>query len=247
MLKKKGAFTLIELLVVIAIIAILASILFPVFGRARENARKSSCQSNLKQIGLGLLQYTQDYDERMPMIWTLSATDPTTPNWIDAIQPYAKSYQVFVCPSDSRTVNPQTNNRAVSYGVNMGGHRERSGTAKGPPISQSPLGQPDSIVNWSALAAPSTTVFALDGMSFEHSTTWNDLANDGDSLHINTGTYPRTTNGGDVERHMDKLNVLWCDGHVKAMGLDALLKSSGNFYSDGTPRATYFTCSADPE
>lgn len=60
-------FTLIELLVVIAIIAILAAILFPVFARARENARRSSCMSNLKQIGLGIIQYTQDYDERYPL------------------------------------------------------------------------------------------------------------------------------------------------------------------------------------
>src|SRR5471032_187855 len=64
--KFKG-FTLIELLVVIAIIAILAAILFPVFARARENARRASCQSNLKQIGLGFQQYSQDYDERFPI------------------------------------------------------------------------------------------------------------------------------------------------------------------------------------
>src|SRR5438093_9620550 len=62
----KLGFTLIELLVVIAIIAILAAILFPVFARARENARRSSCQSNLKQLGLGFQMYTQDYDERLP-------------------------------------------------------------------------------------------------------------------------------------------------------------------------------------
>src|SRR5471032_2605405 len=60
-------FTLIEILVVIAIIAILAAILFPAFARARENARRASCQSNLKQIGIGMTQYCQDYDERLPM------------------------------------------------------------------------------------------------------------------------------------------------------------------------------------
>ena len=73
-MKKKG-FTLIELLVVIAIIAILAAILFPVFARARENARRASCQSNLKQISLGVMQYTQDYDERLPLA-PHSATTP---------------------------------------------------------------------------------------------------------------------------------------------------------------------------
>ena len=65
--RRTTAFTLIELLVVIAIIAILAAILFPVFARARENARRSSCQSNLKQIALGIKQYTQDYDEKFPL------------------------------------------------------------------------------------------------------------------------------------------------------------------------------------
>ena len=67
--RKKFGFTLIELLVVFAIIAILAAILFPVFARARENARRASCQSNLKQIGLGIMQYTQDYDEKMPRMF----------------------------------------------------------------------------------------------------------------------------------------------------------------------------------
>src|SRR3954464_7101760 len=89
-------FTLIELLVVIAIIALLAAILFPVFGRARENARRSSCQSNLKQIGLGILQYVQDYDGAFPYARVLS-----TPkiNWGQSIMPYVKSVQLFVCPS----------------------------------------------------------------------------------------------------------------------------------------------------
>src|SRR5215216_4432933 len=79
---KRRGFTLIELLVVIAIIAILAAILFPVFARARENARRTSCLSNLKQLSLGIMQYTQDYDERLPQAMydtkeTYSGSEPT--------------------------------------------------------------------------------------------------------------------------------------------------------------------------
>jgi len=90
------AFTLIEILVVISIIALLAAILFPVFARARENARRASCQSNLKQIVLAVRQYTQDYDERFPL--EDSTTVPQT-YWVNSVMPYLKSWQVFHCPS----------------------------------------------------------------------------------------------------------------------------------------------------
>ena len=103
--KVRSAFTLIELLVVIAIIAILAAILFPVFARARENARRSSCQSNLKQILLGDQQYAQDYDERFPLWQT---------DWKTIEQPYLKSYQIFVCPSASDTILSYTRNAYIS-------------------------------------------------------------------------------------------------------------------------------------
>lgn len=118
---KKG-FTLIELLVVVAIIAILAAILFPVFARARENARRTSCLSNMKQIGLGLMQYLQDHDGRYPhSLLRDSNGDPiidtdksrpsgnfveyvgtTTANyrtWMDLLFPYVKNVQIFVCPT----------------------------------------------------------------------------------------------------------------------------------------------------
>ncbi len=92
-MKRKG-FTLIELLVVIAIIAILAAILFPVFSRAREQARKAHCQSSLKQIANAFLMYAQDWDECLP---TGSRADNRW--WYDLIQPYLKNAQVLKCPS----------------------------------------------------------------------------------------------------------------------------------------------------
>jgi prepilin-type N-terminal cleavage/methylation domain-containing protein/prepilin-type processing-associated H-X9-DG protein len=101
--KPRRGFTLIELLVVIAIIAILAAILFPVFARARENARRSSCQSNMKQQALGVMQYTQDYDEKYPQAYWYKDDSSATGgyvHWSAMIRPYVKSEQLFVCPSD---------------------------------------------------------------------------------------------------------------------------------------------------
>jgi len=105
------AFTLIELLVVIAIIAILAAILFPVFAQAREQARKASCLSNTKQLGLGVMMYIQDYDEMYPCNSWDGAPMGTTNNdigkdgnrftlWMWRIMPYLKNRQILVCPSD---------------------------------------------------------------------------------------------------------------------------------------------------
>ena len=104
-MKRKG-FTLIELLVVIAIIAILAAILFPVFAQARENARQASCMSNLNQIGLAMLQYTQDYDEHFPICWQRGLGNQSWGNgsalsWAASTQPYIKSIQVLKCPDDA--------------------------------------------------------------------------------------------------------------------------------------------------
>src|SRR6187401_2552257 len=99
--RHKQGFTLIELLVVIAIIAILAAILFPAFARARENARRASCQSQLKQIGLGIAQYTQDYDEKYPLVYVCydGTCNSDYQYWQGLVQPYMKSTQIFVCPS----------------------------------------------------------------------------------------------------------------------------------------------------
>src|SRR5438045_4624695 len=94
-------FTLIELLVVIAIIAILAAILFPVFAQAREKARQTACLSNMKQVGLGLQMYAQDYDETLPPGNTVPYfADPTTPaNYLGSLVAYTKNKSIFSCPS----------------------------------------------------------------------------------------------------------------------------------------------------
>ena len=109
---RRAAFTLVELLVVVAIIAILAAILFPVFARARENARRSSCSSNLKQLGLGLRQYAQDYDGRV-IIGDVTGHYNGQMNqrfrhvlWMDVVYPYVKSEQIFNCPSEGKTHLP---------------------------------------------------------------------------------------------------------------------------------------------
>src|SRR5438874_13552245 len=98
---KRLAFTLIELLVVIAIIAILAAILFPVFAQAREKARGAACLSNGKQMALGLMMYAEDYDQRLPRVWTGPVPKTNTParDWKDDIQPYCKNWDFFRCPS----------------------------------------------------------------------------------------------------------------------------------------------------
>src|SRR5579862_613035 len=100
----RSAFTLIELLVVIAIIAILAAILFPVFARARESARRTSCLSNVKETDLACLMYVQDYDETLPtMVRDVSTNPVPTIDFPTLLQPYIKNTQIFYCPDRNQT------------------------------------------------------------------------------------------------------------------------------------------------
>ncbi|MFO8082108.1 MAG: prepilin-type N-terminal cleavage/methylation domain-containing protein, partial [Armatimonadota bacterium] len=121
---RRTGFTLIELLVVIAIIAILAAILFPVFARAREKARQTSCLSNVKQIMAGIQMYAQDYDERLcpGSRWRLyvGGTYIGMAQWADAINPYVKNEQLFKCPSQ------QAQAQAIGWNYQEFGYVEAS-------------------------------------------------------------------------------------------------------------------------
>jgi prepilin-type N-terminal cleavage/methylation domain-containing protein/prepilin-type processing-associated H-X9-DG protein len=192
---RRRGFTLIELLVVIAIIAILASILFPVFGRARENARRSSCSSNLKQIGLGVMQYTQDYDERYPHFHN-NAPGGERRNWAQVIFPYIKSREVYRCPSNSSPGTMQeggndANQISVSYGANP---------------RTLPLVYISTTL--SSLQSPSQKIMigetgsSYPGLGWSNWTAagnWAEMASSGFRGHLGTG------------------NFLFADGHVKSM------------------------------
>ena len=123
--RRPGGFTLIELLVVIAIIAILAAILFPVFAQARSKARQASSASNLKQLGLGMMMYVQDFDERFPFAGWRSLPDDASHDWQNSIAPYIKNKAVYYDPGttdlDEDPANPQHhdwNINPVSYMMN---------------------------------------------------------------------------------------------------------------------------------
>lgn len=115
---RKG-FTLIELLVVIAIISLLAAILFPVFARARENARRSSCLANIKQLALGVMMYSEDYDGRL--LYYAAAPSESSSSMLTGVLPYIKNSQIFRCPSSNLTgANPITSTNVPANGTHYG-------------------------------------------------------------------------------------------------------------------------------
>jgi prepilin-type N-terminal cleavage/methylation domain-containing protein/prepilin-type processing-associated H-X9-DG protein len=198
----RRGFTLIELLVVIAIIAILAAILFPVFARAREKARQTSCLSNMKQLALGWHMYAQDYDERVcptydntSAAWQMWAYVDTGGNLQSRLMPYIRNAQVFACPSAPTGKCTYGMNYLMTYYYNYPSGGYGNG---GCPLAK--------------ILRPSEIAIMADG---------SEISN-GVCYYVGNANFPgyayRSAGyvcGGTDTRHNDGVNVGFADGHAK--------------------------------
>jgi prepilin-type N-terminal cleavage/methylation domain-containing protein/prepilin-type processing-associated H-X9-DG protein len=236
--KQVKGFTLIELLVVIAIISILAAILFPVFARARENARRTSCMSNLKQLGLGMMQYTQDYDEHFPIYRAASAITATIRpiGWADIMQPYVKSEQILQCPSESGgpSGDPVSGDYTdYAYNLYIGGYNSDS----------SHPGSQDSGLSQGALTQPTLTILLTD-----YTAGTSDRWTCGQTGSVCATTGMASIYAGSI-RHLDGANLAFADGHVKwhkGNPTTGILDSVYNYAVPGTDSGSNFTFNPAP-
>jgi len=193
----RRGFTLIELLVVIAIIAILAAILFPVFAKAREKARQTTCLSNVKETMLAALMYAQDYDEMFNRIANSGQVGYTLPNgsnytggymlWHTMLFPYTKNYQIWSCPSTS-TRYAGNYSGGGDYGIN----------------------------NMAAGDAMADVTFPGETMFFADS-------GGGDAYNIDGDDEPPTGDGHELPaRHNEGANCGFIDGHAKWLQITAI-------------------------
>ena len=232
--KRAAGFTLIELLVVIAIISILAAILFPVFARARENARRTSCLSNMKQMGLGMMQYMQDYDEVYPMHYNGSE------RWPQIMNPYVKSNQLYQCPSRDAGFEYQgdyTSAGTIGYGMNywLNSYYYPSSTERG--------------IKMAAIQRPTETVWIaeINGIPRGSNPSSVNAYQSYPSYYGKVSNPSSTTYGMSVspeppgrltERHLEGVNVLWADGHVKWLKREVLESDTGTTTTETLAKAT---------
>lgn len=208
----RRGFTLIELLVVIAIIAILAAILFPVFAKAREKARQTSCLSNVKQIGLACLMYCQDYDETLPR--HCGQPTPNYPWWVE-VAPYCKNTQMFQCPSDSGS--------SVCAG-GSGAYPPGTPRSYGYNLSTTPAGGNVGCTVQKLGSIPKPSGLLMLGENNNSAATagqtwmgyWNRASTTGDPTAADT-----------VGRHNGGDNICFVDGHSKWMQTATILSTQG--------------------
>lgn len=247
--QRKG-FTLIELLVVLAIIAVLAAILFPVFARARENARRATCMSNLKQIGLGMMMYVQDNDERYPGYYYAGTTAPGPDNggewasgtywwWQNMIYPYIRSVTIFICPSSSaagtayKAPNGVGGPYTLNYGINVG-------TTAVPFISTGAGPSMTKVVDAANTYLVMDSSFYTAGPAYASGppTSTNYFIPGTCALFPST-TIPTTSFDCWNGRHFSGVNVLFADGHVKWLATSTVsaqaLSAGGGAWSPSNP------------
>ncbi|MFO7947968.1 MAG: DUF1559 domain-containing protein [Armatimonadota bacterium] len=206
----RRGFTLIELLVVIAIIAILAAILFPVFARAREKARQSSCLSNLKQMGLAFQMYSQDYDEMFcdALMGRDTGDSSRYVTWYENMQPYMKNTQILVCPSSRQSIGYGAVREVIGYAGNLG--YDSGEWAPYPDPQQNGYG-----VSLAGMQRPAENVLVCDSTNYTCVRDYWDRTDN--SSHPTVEKAEEYNNAYYVvdSRHNEGANAAFADGHAK--------------------------------
>ncbi|HSV74265.1 MAG TPA: prepilin-type N-terminal cleavage/methylation domain-containing protein [Chthonomonadales bacterium] len=226
MMPARRGFTLIELLVVIAIIAILAAILFPVFAQARAKARQTSCLSNMKQYSLGIVMYTQDYDEMLPITMEVDELGASTVLhlWNSGLESYLRNRQIKFCPSDPDRADPHLWGSYLMNGLLTAGARSLSAAARpSETILMAERGR-----GWAGRPGHDPN----DQFSAYYDLCYDNWLPNGD-WHAGVAAWPPVYGEMlDTERHSGGANYGFLDGHAKALRWGQTVRSAADNMHD---------------